>query len=107
MKTATTIEREGFASTGVRQAFGSLAAPAFRWWFVSQILSASGNMTQAVGLSWLVLGLTHSGVYLGLLSVCTFAPLAVAGPWAGALVDRADRRRLLIATQLLFLALAA
>ena len=27
----------------------------FRWWFGSQVISASGSMTQNVALSWLVL----------------------------------------------------
>jgi MFS family permease len=78
----------------------------FRWWFFSQVLSASGTMTQAVALSWLVLKLTGSGVDLGLITTFTFLPMLLAGPWAGAIVDRVDRRRLLIVTQSLFTALA-
>ncbi len=94
------------ARPSLRQAFGSLSEPVFRQWFVSQALSASGTMTQSVGQSWLVLKLTGSGVDLGLMTACFFAPLLLAGPWAGALVDRVDRRRLLIVTQSLFLAFA-
>ena len=86
--------------------FGSLAVPAYRQWFISQILSVSGTMAQIVALSWLVLQLTHSGVALGLLSTAAMAPLLLAGPWAGALVDRVDRRRLLIVTQSLYIALS-
>lgn len=86
--------------------FSSLSVPAYRQWFVSQVLSASGTMTQIVALSWLVLQLTHSGVDLGLLSAAALAPLLLAGPWAGALVDRVDRRSLLIITQSLYIALS-
>jgi len=86
--------------------FSSLTVPAYRQWFLSQVLSASGTMTQIVALSWLVLQLTHSGVDLGLLSTAALAPMLVAGPWAGALVDRVDRRHLLIATQSLYIALS-
>ena len=64
-------------------------------------------MTQAVALSWLVLRLTGSGVDLGLMTACTFGPLLLLGPYSGTLVDRFDRRRLLIATQTLLLLLAA
>ena len=92
------------AATGTT--FGSLAVPAYRQWFFSQILSVSGTMAQIVALSWLVLQLTHSGVALGLLSTAAMAPLLLAGPWAGALVDRVDRRRLLIVTQSLYIALS-
>ncbi len=88
------------------RAFGSLRAPAFRWWFASQILSASGSMTQGVAQSWLVLKLTGSGLDLGLLGSCYMLPVLVGGPWAGALADRIDRRRLLIATQSIFIVCA-
>ena len=64
-------------------------------------------MTQGVALSWLVLRLTGSGVDLGLMTACTFGPLLVLGPYSGTLVDRFDRRRLLIVTQTLLLLLAA
>jgi MFS family permease len=94
------------ARPSLRQALGSLSEPAFRRWFLSQALSASGTMTQGVGQAWLVLKLTGSGVDLGLMTACFFVPLLVGGPWAGALVDRADRRRLLITTQILFIVLA-
>ena len=73
------------------RAFGSLRAPAFRWWFASQVLSASGTMTQGVAQSWLVLKLTGSGLDLGLLGSCYMLPVLVGGPWAGALADRIDQ----------------
>jgi MFS family permease len=91
---------------GLLQAFGSLREPAFRQWFGSQVLSASGTMTQGVAQSWLVLKLTGSAVDLGLMASFTFLPLLVGGPWAGAIVDRFDTRRLLIVTQSLFIVLA-
>ena len=64
-------------------------------------------MTQGVATSWLLLKLTGNGVDLGLLTACTFGPSLVLGPYAGALVDRLDRRKLLIATQVLLLLIAA
>ncbi|MGC1237613.1 MAG: MFS transporter, partial [Acidimicrobiales bacterium] len=90
-----------------RQTFGSLSVRPFRRWFVSQLLSASGTMTQAVALSWLVLRLTGSGVDLGLLTTCSFLPMLFTGPWSGNLVDRVNRRRLLIVTQSSFIVLSA
>jgi len=92
---------------GLRQAFRSLESPEYRPWFFAQVFSASGTMTQGVALSWLVLRLTGSGVDLGLMTACTFGPLLVFGPYSGTLVDRFDRRRLLIVTQTLLLLLAA
>ena len=91
---------------GLRRTVASLADPAFRNWFLAQILSASGSMTQGVAMAWLMLRLTGSGVDLGLLTTFSFLPVTLTGSWAGALVDRIDRRRLLIATQILFTALS-
>jgi len=86
--------------------FRSLREPVFRQWFLSQVLSASGGVTEGVALSWLVLGLTGSGVDLGLMSTCAFLPLFLVGPYAGALVDRVGPRRVLIVTQSLMAAIS-
>ena len=85
---------------GVRRpgAFTSLRIPAFRWWFLAQTLSGSGGMAQNVGTAWLVLRLTGSGIDLGLLTAAMFTPVLLAGAWAGALLDRLDHRRALLAT---------
>ncbi len=89
-----------------RTTFAALGVRTYRQWFFSQVLSASGTMTQIVALSWLVLQLTHSGVDLGLLTTAALAPLLLAGPAAGALVDRVSHRGLLIVTQCLYIALS-
>jgi MFS family permease len=86
--------------------FGALRSPDFRWWFASQVLAASGAMTQAIALSWLILQLSSNAVYLAVVTICAWGPLLPLGPWAGTLVDRVDRRRLLILTQSLQLAFA-
>ena len=77
----------------------------FRWWFFSQVMSASGGTTQAVAQSWLVLHLTHSAFLLALTSTATFTPLLLGSAWAGSLVDRFDRRWVLLATQSAYIVL--
>jgi MFS family permease len=62
-------------------------------------------MTQAVAQSWLVLHLTHSAFLLSLTSTATFTPLLLGSAWAGSLVDRFDRRRVLVATQSAYIVL--
>ena len=86
---------------------GALQRRSFRWWFGSQITSSSGVMTQGVALSWTVLQATDSAVWLSAVTACSFGPSLLLGPWAGALVDRSDRRRLLIVTQSLLMLFAA
>jgi MFS family permease len=84
----------------LRRSFQSLESPDYRAWFFSQVFSASGTMTQAVAISWFLLRLTGNGVDLGLMAAFNFLPVMLLGPHAGALVDRVDRRKLLIVTQL-------
>lgn len=71
----------------------------FRIWFFGQLSSASGSLAQGVALSWVVLQSTGNAVWLTALVACNFGPTLLFAPWAGAVVDRHDRRRLLLATQ--------
>src|SRR5689334_16156367 len=89
--------------SGLRQATEALREPVFRWWFGSQILSASGAMTQSVASSWLILQITGRAFDLGVGGAISWAPALFGGAWAGALVDRFDRRRILLLTQVLFI----
>lgn len=59
-------------------------------------------MTQNVAMSWVVLERTHDAIWLGMITAVTWIPVLVLGPWVGALVDRVNRRALLITTQTLF-----
>jgi MFS family permease len=107
---AVTADSTGSSQTvrrrGLGQATEALREPVFRWWFGSQILSASGAMTQSVASSWLILQLTGHAVDLGVGGAITWAPILLGGAWAGALVDRFDRRRILLLTQVLFILLS-
>lgn len=84
---------------GLAGSFGALRDRHFRAWFLSQLVSGSGNMTQAVGLSWLILQLTGSAIALSLVGVCTFGPSLLLAPAGGALSHRWPRRSVLLVTQ--------
>ncbi|MCW2635600.1 MAG: putative arabinose efflux permease, family [Blastococcus sp.] len=79
--------------------FRSLHEPNYRRYFTGQAVSVIGTWMQRVAQDWLVLSLTGSGVALGISTALQFGPLLVLGLWAGAMVDRLNRRRLIIATQ--------
>ncbi len=83
----------------VRRTFRSLRVRNYRLFFFSQVVSMSGIWMQSVAQNWLVLQLTDSSVALGITVGLQFGPILVLGAWAGALADRVDKRRLLIATQ--------
>lgn len=70
-------------------------------YFVGNAASASGTWFQNLAAALLIYRLTHSTFLLGVLNFCNFVPVLLLAPWAGSAADRLDRRRLLIATQIL------
>ena len=85
----------------------ALRVAPYRRWFAAQIFSASGANTQVVAMAWIIVSRTHDGVALALLSFLIFVPVLFAGPWAGRVVDRFARHRILLATQLAYFVLGA
>ena len=61
---------------------------------------------QNVAQSWLVYRLTGSSFLLGAVGFCSQIPIFLLSPPAGAIVDRRNRHRLVIATQALSMILA-
>ncbi|MGQ9706359.1 MAG: MFS transporter [bacterium] len=73
----------------------------YRLYFSGQSISLIGTWMQIVAMSWLVYRLTNSAFLLGLLGFVSQLPTLLVMPFAGVLVDRYDRRKLLIGTQVL------
>jgi MFS family permease len=87
--------------------FRSLREPNYRRFFVGHSVSVVGTWMQRVAQDWLVLTLTGSGVALGISTALQFGPMLLLGLWGGTVVDRVDRRKLIIATQSVQAVLAA
>ncbi|MGW2045787.1 MFS transporter [Streptomyces sp. NPDC001858] len=77
----------------------------FRIFWVAQTLSFLGDSFALIALPLLVLQVTGSLARMGLLTAVGGAASVVAAVFAGAVVDRVDRRRLLIACDLVRMAL--
>jgi MFS family permease len=58
-----------------------------------------GTWLQQIALPWLVYRTTESAFLLGAVTFANQAPILVIAPLSGLLIDRFDRRRLLILTQ--------
>jgi len=79
--------------------FASLSNDNYRRYLGGQAVSLVGTWMQTVAQGWLVLRLTGSGTALGLVVAVQFLPVLVLGPYGGVIVDRLDKRRLLLFTQ--------
>lgn len=73
----------------------------FRLFFTGQSISLIGTWMTRIATSWLVYRLTGSALLLGLVSFSGQIPTFLLAPFAGVLVDRIDRRKLLVWTQVL------
>lgn len=84
-------------------AFRALRHRNFRLFFVGQLISLIGTWMQSVAQAWLVLKLTNSSMALGTVAFAGYLPIVLVGLFAGVVVDHVDRRRLIIATQILLM----
>ena len=71
----------------------------FRLFFAGQSVSLIGTWMTRIAISWLVYRLTGSALLLGSISFAGQIPTFLLAPFAGVLIDRMDRRKVLIATQ--------
>src|SRR3989344_4127502 len=88
-----------FAASFGRRTFSSLSVRNYRLYFMGQGISHCGNWMQTVGLGWLVLQLTGSGTALGTVLAFRFLPMFLLGAFAGTVVGRFEKRRILYVTQ--------
>lgn len=93
---------ELFAKVGkeLSQTFRSLAKPAFRRYAAGQLVSLTGSQVNAVALAWTTYSLTQSASKLGMVALATYLPVLLLSLVGGMVADRFDRRRVLVATQL-------
>jgi MFS family permease len=81
------------------ETFASLRHRNFRLFFGGQTISLLGSWMQSVALSWLVLVLTNSSFYLGLVGALQAVPILIFSFLGGVVADRAHKQRLLYLTQ--------
>ena len=73
----------------------------YRLFFLGQGISLIGTWITRVATSWLVYRLTGSALLLGTVSFAGQIPTFLLAPFAGVIVDRVDRHRVLVVTQFL------
>jgi MFS family permease len=68
--------------------------PGFPFFFVAMLVSLFGTGMNFAGVTWYVLGATHSTVKVSWVVILVTLPGLVVPPFGGVLIDRVDRRYL-------------
>jgi len=98
------VAEETAASAGgtLDRFFGALARyPTFRRLWFGALGASIGQWMQQVSLGWLALTLTDAPAFVGWVTFAAGLPFLVVAPVGGVLIDRLDRRRLLLVCQVL------
>ena len=90
----------GAVSVWFRATFASFGVRNFRLFYLGQGASLTGTWVRRTALGWLVYEMTGSRTLLGTVLALALLPMFVLSPWAGALADRVDKRRMIVLTQI-------
>jgi predicted MFS family arabinose efflux permease len=86
--------------------FHALTHRNFRYFWMGQCVSLIGTWMQNIGQSWLVYTLTDSPLLLGLVGTIQFLPVTIFSLFAGVVVDRFPKKKILLITQTISMLLA-
>jgi len=100
-KSASAPNRGVEKQTGLGRVWRALRHRNYRLFFTGQSISLVGTWMTRVATSWLVYKLTSSALLLGIVGFAGQIPIFLVAPFAGVWVDRLDRRRVLVVTQVL------
>ena len=90
----------------VRNALGVLRNGPFRRYIIGSAISDTGTWMQVMAQGWVMATLTSSALMLGLVNLCAGLPMLLLTMVGGAAADRFDKRKILLITQYVQIALA-
>jgi MFS family permease len=94
------LENNSLPAGPMSHAWRALRHRNFKLFFFGQSISLIGNWMTRLATTWLVYRLTHSALLLGIVSFAGQIVSFALGPFAGVWVERLDRRKLLVWTQI-------
>ena len=97
---------EGTAKERIPPVVRALRNPNFRLFWSGNFLSNIGTWMQNVAQGWLVLTLTGSAFWLGVVGFAGSIPFLFFTLFGGVIADRVNKRRLLLVTQTVMMILA-
>src|SRR3972149_8614015 len=81
--------------------FAALTEPNYRWIWIGQLSASIGRSMRSYLRLFLVYELTGSAVWLGIEQGSLALPFLFLTFWGGVFADKFDRRRLLVATEIM------
>lgn len=90
----------------IREYFPALTHRNYKLFWSGQIISLIGTWMQNAALSWLVYSMTRDGFLSGFMTAVQFTPLFAFSLFAGLIIERFPKRRILIFTQSMLLLIA-
>ena len=95
-----------YSKTVLRTNFPALSHKNLRIYWLGQCVSLIGTWAQSIGQTWLVLSLTGSPLLLGILGALQFLPITLFSLFAGVLIDRYPKKKIILLTQFTSMILA-
>jgi MFS family permease len=87
--------------------FASFRTRNYRLFASGQLVSNTGAWVQRIAQDWLVLTITGSATAVGITTALQFLPTLLLGMYGGAIADRYNKRKVLLATNICMSLLAA
>ncbi len=100
MTSPSAPDAEPAATPWAKRTFAALAHRNYRLFFVGMAISSVGGWARSAAQQKLVWDLTRNSAWLGWVGAASLFSIALATTPGGALADRLDRRRVLMALQL-------
>jgi len=97
-----TTSNSGLVKT-IYQTFPALSYKNYRYFWYGQCISLVGSWMQRTAQLWLVYTLTKSALLLGLLGAAQFGPVMLFSLFAGVVIDRYLKKKVLILTQIVLM----
>lgn len=100
------MERHKWVFDNFFKAFPALKHKNYQLYFSGQLISLIGTWLQMVAQGWLVLQLTNSAFWVGLVSAIGTLPVFLFSLFGGVIADRLPKKKILLFTQISAMILA-
>src|SRR6516162_11168956 len=88
------------------RAMGVLRNAPFRRYIIGSLISDTGSWMQVMAQGWVMATLTSKAIWLGMANLAAGLPMLLLTMVGGAAADRFDKRKILLVTQFVQIALA-